>query len=480
MYPFSLGIACGDPTPTGIVLWTRLAPDPLAPGGGMPQRPVEVSFQIAKDEAMSRVVASGTATAGPQWAHSVHVEVEGLQPDSWYWYQFKFRGEVSPKGRARTLPLPSVMPEKLRFAFASCQNYQFGYYTAFDHLAQESPDLVVHLGDYIYESGSRKEGMSIRSHQSGACMTLDDYRVRYALYKSDPLLQRAHEVAPWIVTWDDHEFANNCNGIIPGKPMVAREFLSRRAAAYQAYFEHMPLRRASLPSGPDLLLYRDFNFGKLASFQVLDTRQYRSVQVGGEKVLPQGKAALSSKRSILGETQKKWLFDSLSTSPCSWNVLAQQVMFARVDMTRGEEKGYNMDKWAGYENDRRQLIRHLQQNKIANPVVITGDIHSNWASEIPNDFDGAKATDVAVELVGTSISSSGDGQDKPKRNSWLFNENPHVKFHNNERGYVMCEVTPTLWRADFRTVEYITRAGAPRQTRASYVVEAGAPKLVRA
>lgn len=477
-YPFALGIASGDPTPTGVVLWTRLAPQPLAPGGGMPPQQFEVSFQVCVDEAMTKILASGKAVAGPEWAHSVHVEVEGLQPDTWYWYQFKFAGETSPKGRTRTLPAASSMPDRLRFAFASCQHYEAGYYTALDHMSRENADLIVHLGDYIYE-GKAHDGQ-VRRHNSGVCMTLDEYRARYALYKTDPMLQRAHEVAPWIVTWDDHEVAGDYAGAIPKEPAPVKEFLRRRAAAYQAYFEHMPLRRSALPSGPDMLLYRGFEFGKLASFHVLDTRQYRTDQPFSENIQPQGKAALSTKATIMGNKQRGWLFDRLKTSPAVWNVIAQQVMMARIDVVRGEAAGYNMDKWAGYENERRQLLRHLQSNKVANPVVITGDIHSNWANEIVNDFDGDKPTNAAVEFVGTSLSSGGDGEATPKRTASLMAENPCIKFHNDERGYVMCEVTPKLWRADYRTVEYVSRKGAPLKTRASFIVEPGSSKLVKA
>lgn len=477
-YPFSLGVASGDPTATGVVLWTRLAPKPLAPGGGMPRQAVEVSFRIAADEAMTKVVASGKAPAAPEWAHSVHVEVEGLQPDTWYWYQFEFAGETSPKGRARTLPAASAMPEKLRFAFASCQHYEAGYYTAFDHMAREAPDLIVHLGDYIYE-GKAHEGW-VRRHNSGVCRTLDEYRARYALYKTDPMLQRAHEVAPWIVTWDDHEVSGDYAGVVPKDSMPVRDFLRRRAAAYQAYFEHMPLRRASLPKGAEMLLYRGFDFGRLASFHVLDTRQYRTDQPFGEAIQKQGRAALSPKATLMGDRQREWLFERLKKPDAAWNVIAQQVMMARIDVVRGEEVGYNMDKWAGYENERRRLIRHLQTSGTPNPVVITGDIHSNWANEIVNDFDGGSPVNVAVEFVGTSISSGGDGEAEPKRNRTLLAENPCVKFRNDERGYVMCEITPKQWRADYRTVEYVSRGSAPLKTRASFVVESGSPRLVRA
>ncbi|MFM8338099.1 MAG: alkaline phosphatase D family protein, partial [Opitutaceae bacterium] len=233
--PFSLGIASGDPTPDGVVLWTRLAPRPLEPGGGMRPEPVEVTWVVADDEALTKVVASGSVVANPAWGHSVHVEVSGLRPDRWYFYQFRAGGVESPKGRNRTMPAADSRPERLRFAFASCQNFESGHYTVYQHMAREDLDLVVHLGDYIYE-GAAHRGRP-RVHNGGEIFTLEDYRLRYALYKSDPALRAAHAMAPWIVTWDDHEVANNYAGDIPDKPASRDEFLRRRAAAYQAYFE---------------------------------------------------------------------------------------------------------------------------------------------------------------------------------------------------------------------------------------------------
>ncbi len=477
-YPFSLGVASGDPAPDSVVLWTRLAPRPLEPGGGMPATPVEVSWTIAEDEALSRVVGSGKAVANPQWAHAVHVEAGGLRPDRWYWYQFKAAGETSPKGRTRTLPAPSSLPEKLRFAFASCQHYESGYYTAYEHMVRENPDLIVHLGDYIYEGAARDGG--IRRHNSPEIFTLDDYRARYSLYRLDPALQAAHAAAPWIVTWDDHEVMNNYAGDIPGRPATREEFLRRRAAAYQAYFEMMPLRRAQLPSGPDMLLYRRLSYGRLAAFNVLDTRQYRTDQPQGDGRKPYSDVLLDPKGTMLGAKQREWLSAGLERSPATWNVLAQQVMMARVDVKVGEGVEHSMDQWPGYEFERRRVLRHLQEKRIANPVVLTGDIHTHWANELVDDFTQPQSKPVGVEFVGTSISSGGDGGPMPASREGTTGENPFVKFLNGERGYVSCEVTPQRWLTHFRTVPYVTRRGAPLQTPASFVVSAGNPKLEKA
>ncbi|MEJ6603568.1 MAG: alkaline phosphatase D family protein [Opitutaceae bacterium] len=476
-YPFSLGVASGDPLPDGVVLWTRLAPRPLETGGGMGADPIVVSWQIAEDETMSRVVQSGTATARADWSHSVHVEVNGLRPDRWYWYQFKTGGEVSAVGRTRTTPLPTALPDRMRFAFVSCQHYEAGLYTAYDHLSREDIDLVVHLGDYIYE-GAAKAGQ-LREHLGGECISVDDYRLRYARYKTDPKLQAAHAMAPWVVTWDDHEVANNYADEYLKNGTPRDEFLVRRAAGYQAYFEHMPLRRSSLPRGPDMLLYRGVSFGRLAQFHVLDTRQYRTPQQLGDGNKTPTPVLLDPNGTLLGDKQRQWLFDGLERSPANWNVLTQQVMMARVDRSPGPKVTHSMDQWPGYEFERRRVLKHFHDQPIKNPVVLTGDIHKNWANELIADFDQLDSKVVGTEFVGTSISSGGDGGEQPKGHDQILAENPFVKLFNGERGYVRCELTPETWRADYRTVPYVTRSGAPVQTRASFVVESDRPGLNR-
>jgi alkaline phosphatase D len=480
--PFALGVASGDPVPDGIVLWTRLAPKPREVGGGMPPEPVAVGWQVAEDEAFGHVVQQGTATADPAWAHAVHVEVTGLRPDRWYWYRFKAAGELSPTGRTRTMPAVGAAADRLRFAFASCQKYESGYYTAYEHMVREDLDLVVHLGDYIYEKNG--DG-GVRPHHLPEAFSLDAYRTRYGTYKSDPHLQAMHAAAPWIVTWDDHEVSNNYANDIPEHPekYTRAEFLLRRAAAYQAYYEHMPLRRSALPSGPDMLLYRRLEFGRLASFHVLDTRQYRTDQPEGDGVKPVTPAVLDEKGTLLGERQRAWLDQGLQQSATGWNILAQQVMMTRLDLQPGPGVATSMDKWGGYEFERRRMLRQLRDQRIANPVVITGDIHCNWATELTTDFDSPTAPPVGVEFVGTSITSGGDGGDGNHGKDYppeVLAENPAVKFYNNERGYVRCEVTPGQWRADYRTVPYVSRPGAPLQTKATFLVESGRPGLQRA
>ena len=469
-HPFQLGVASGEPEPTGVVLWTRLAPQPET-GGGMPPENVVVRWQVAEDEGFTKVVRKGSTVATPQLGHSVHVEVEGLKPDRWYWYRFLVAGEESPAGRTRTTPRFGATPESLNFAFASCQHFETGYYTAYEHMAREELDLVIHLGDYIYEKGGR-DGL-VRKHSSAEITTLEDYRNRYAQYKVDPHLQAVHRLFPWIVTWDDHEFDNNYADQISEEPDVAvADFLARRANAYQAYYENMPLRRRCVPTGPDLRLYRSVPFGRLARFAVLDTRQYRTDQPNGDRLKPQTGDALSPRGSLLGRRQEHWLTAELLKSQASWNVLAQQVVMANVKYVRDENEAYNMDAWSGYDVQRRRLLEFLANRRVTNPVVLTGDVHANYVNDLVlSDEEGAKA--VGTEFVGTSISSGGDGAQKMPYTDALLAANPFVRFQNGERGYVRCRVTPDAWQSDYQVVEKVSQPGAPLVTRRSFVVESG-------
>jgi alkaline phosphatase D len=473
--PFSLGVASGEPASDGVVLWTRLAPDPLN-GGGMPAERVAVGWRIATDERMREVVRLGTVAASPQSAHSVHVEVSGLRPDRPYWYQFAAGGEESPIGCTRTLPLPTAAADRLRFAFISCQNYEMGYFTPLRHLAAEELAVVFHLGDYIYESAGR-DGQ-VRRHTGGEPRTLNEYRNRYALYKTDADLQEAHAAAPWILTWDDHEVDNDYAGRSSEEPISPELFLRRRAAAYQAYYEHMPLRRSARPAGDgSARMYRDFRYGRLASFFVLDTRQYRSDQPCGAGPLCPG--AIDPARTMLGAAQERWLAGGLRRSDARWTVIPQQILMAKVDDAQGPAERYFMDHWNGYDAARTRLFDALSAAPSKNAIVLTGDIHSHWVNDLKRDFADPRSPVIATELVGTSISSGGDGSDLPDNIKPVLAENPFVKFYSGKRGYVACEVTASRVRADFKVVEFVTRPGAPLQTRASFVVENGRPGAVR-
>jgi alkaline phosphatase D len=475
--PFSLGVASGDPLPDGVVLWTRLAPDPIN-GGGMPPQAVTVKWEIATDDQMKNVVQRGSAVASPELGHSVHVEVKGLKPARWHWYRFMVGDAVSPVGRTRTAPALGARLDHLRLAFASCQHYEAGFYTAYKHMAEEQLDLVIHLGDYIYEGGAVAERP--RRHNSVEIISRDDYRNRYALYKSDPNLKLAHAAFPWIVTWDDHEVDNNYAGDVPEDKQSREAFLERRAHAYQAYYEHMPLRRSSLPHGSDMRLYRRLRFGDLAEFNVLDTRQYRTDQPCGDGRKPLCPEALDPQATIMGSEQEKWLLGNLNGSKALWNVIAQQVMMASWDSEAGKELRLSMDKWAGYPAQLNRFLKFLHERKPSNPVVLTGDIHSNWVADLKADFSDPSSAVVGTEFVGTSITTGGDGMDMRPEVERQLGENPHIKFYNGQRGYVRCDVNPKRWQADYRIVAGVTKPDEPISTRASFVVEGGKPGIVNA
>lgn len=470
--PFTLGVCSGDPTPDGVVLWTRLAVDPLN-GGGMPQTPVTVHWSVATDDRLTHVVRSGTAIAAPEWGHSVHVEVSGLEPHRWYWYQFRAGDALSPIGRTRTCPLAQSAVERLRFAVASCQNYEAGLFTAFTHMADEDLDLVMHLGDYIYENAGSAN--AVRKHVGGELMTVEDYRNRYAQYRSDPALQAVHARFPFLVVWDDHEVDNNYAGFFQEAGAPIEQFAQRRAAAYKAYYEHMPLRRSAIPKGPRMQLYRAFTYGTLVAVSLLDTRQYRSDQPCGDNVQPRCAAAGDPRATLLGGAQERWLMDRLNRSQSRWNFLAQQIPIARLDRFPGPERRYSMDKWDGYERSRAQLLRFLGTRKPSNPVAFAGDVHNNWVNDLNLDVDRPDSRVVASEFVGTSITSGGDGSDMSPLMEAMVAENPCVRFANNQRGYMRFDLKPGELRADFRVVDYVSRPGADIRTRASFVVENGRP-----
>jgi alkaline phosphatase D len=477
--PFSLGVASGDPSPRGMVLWTRLAPRPLEPGGGLGPAPLDVAWEVAHDESFTRPAAAGVVVADPNLGHSVHVEVDGLEPDRWYWYRFRCGDAVSPPGRTRTLPTADGTPERVRFAFASCQNRETGHYAAYRHLAEAGHDLVFHLGDYIYE-GPSKGPHVVRPHGMPEIHSLDDYRIRHALYRSDPLLQAAHAACPWMVTWDDHEVDNNYAAAISEEVDVdPAAFLVRRAAAYQAYYEMMPLRRACLPRGPHMRLHRDATFGDLAGFFVLDTRQYRGDQPNGDGKQELDDAAFAPGRPMLGDAQEAWLLERLTGSPARWNILAQQVMFGMVDRTPGDRRLYAMDQWPGYLDARRRLLEAMHERRVANPVVLTGDIHSSWVNDLRADDRRPELPVLATEFVGTGISSTPNGITNPAKRDQLLAENPSLVWHGGGNGYASCLATRDRLETTYVLVEDVTRPDSAVNPSTTFVVESGRPGAVR-
>jgi alkaline phosphatase D len=485
-YPFQLGIASGDPLPDGVVLWTRLAPRPLEEGGkaGMPNAQVPVRWEVAEDERFRRVVQRGVTTARPELAHSVHVEVAGLLPGRWYFYRFMAGGETSPVGRTKTAPALGAQVAQMSYAFVSCQAYPDGFYTAYRHLSEENLDLVVHLGDYLYEYGLKRfggaRGQDLPAHFDAETVTLDQYRERYGLYKSDEDLQAAHAAFPWIVTLDDHEVENNWADEVPeasSETPGSEQFLVRRANAFQAYYENLPLRRSSMPKGPDIQLYRRFRYGSLAEFNVLDGRQYRDDQACGDGLRVGCEERLDPSRTMLGDAQERWLLDGVAASTASWNVLANQVFAFQADHRAGPEQAFGMDVWDGYAAARQRLFAGVRDRGVDNFVIITGDAHRNSAANLKIDFDDPDSATIGSEFLGTSISSGANGADRDQLGEVWLQENPHIKFVNAQRGYVRCELTAEQYRADYRVLPYVTEPGAPISTRASFAIEAGRPGM---
>lgn len=481
--PFGLGVASGDPLPGGVVLWTRIAPDPVAEDGlgGVhePHRPIPVSWEIASEETFGAhsIVRRGVEQATPELAHSVHVEVDGLQPDREYWYRFRVGNDVSPVGRTRTAPALDARLGSMAFAFTSCQNLPAGYFTALGHLAQDDLDVAFHLGDYIYEGGGAS-AIAGRSHLPAAeIFSLADYRIRYGQYKSDSDLQAAHASVAFVVVPDDHEVENNWAGPYsqpddePDQDPAV--FLQRRAAAFQAYYENLPLRRSSLPQGPDMQLFRRVRYGQLADFHVLDTRQYRSVQARGNNT----ELRWDPSRTLLGDKQEQWLLDGMTGSTAAWNILAQQSKVAETDDTPGEGESYPNDNWDGYAYSRAKLFDAVHEAGVDNMVVVSGDAHVNMAADLKPRFKDADSPVVGAEFLGTSVSSSGNGTDINATGRRRMAENPHIRFYNNRRGYQRCMVTPDELRTDFLVMPYVTEPGAPITTRATAYVENGRPGI---
>ncbi|REE95254.1 alkaline phosphatase D family protein [Thermomonospora umbrina] len=478
--PFTLGVASGDPDHDGVVLWTRLALRPLAEDGlgGMPSRIVPVRWEVAEDERFRRVVRRGAVSARPESAHSVHVELNGLEAGRDYWYRFRVERYISPVGRTRTAPARHSYGPALAMAFVSCSQFEHGYFTSYRRLAEEDPDLVLHLGDYQYEYTKNTytiPGGNVRDHDGPETETLAGYRQRHAQYKSDVDLQAAHAAAPWLVVWDDHEIDNNWADEIHEKPEIPQpRFLERRAAAFRAYYENMPLRRTSVPRGIDMQLFRRVQWGKLATFHMLDTRQYRDDQGCGDgyRDCP---AAVDPARTITGDEQEAWLLDGFRESRARWDVLGQQVFFAQRDNNAGPLKVTSMDAWDGYVASRERITRGWLDAGVRNPVVLTGDVHAHWASDLKADYDDPTSRTVGSELVATSISTGGDGKDSNPADHAFLKINPHLRFYNNQRGYVMTRITPTEMKADFKVVPYVQRPGAPVHTKATFVIEDRVP-----
>lgn len=478
--PFTLGVASGDPTSSSVVLWTRLAVDPhvLDGRGGMPSTPVEVRWELARDERFRGIVRQGTETARPEEAHSLHIELEDLPADSEFFYRFRSGRHVSPVGRTLTTPADGST-RNLRMVHLSCSHWEGGWFTAYRRAAEDRPDLVFALGDYIYEGGPGTS--DVRTHPHKLCTTLEDYRLRYATYKTDPDLQMLHAVAPWIVTWDDHEIQDNWAGIYPKDGVPTDTWMARRIAAQQAYYENMPLRHSSAPVGSSIQLFRRLQWGELATFHILDTRQYRDLQAchdGGKTWwFTDCEEQADPDRTMLGLDQRQWLIDGMTESSATWQLLAQSVFFAKRDNAAGPETTLSSDGWDGYRAERDALVDSWTERGVANPVVLTGDVHVHFANELKADFWEPDSPTVGVELVTTAITSGGDGSDVVNGEEDVLAENPHIKYIRGRRGYVLSEYSPDELRVEYKTIPEVTRPDAEVSVDRTYVVPAGEPAL---
>ncbi|QDL55648.1 alkaline phosphatase D family protein [Rhodoferax aquaticus] len=484
--PFALGVASGSPTHQGVVLWTR-----LAAGSVPPTQDATVRWEVAHDAQFQRVVHSGQSTAPALLGHAVHVELQGLAPDRWYHYRFMWGDAVSPTGRTRTFPAPGTPAARLRLAYASCQHWEHGYYSAYRHMRQEQLDAVVFLGDYIYEYGGSSK--AVRSVSSSAVISLDDYRARYALYKSDPDLQAMHAACPWLMTWDDHEVQNDYAGTTAGSkgPAVAN-FLARRAAAYQAFYEHMPVRASvltqalgGLARGAEMRIYGQVPFGTLATLYLLDDRQYRDPQActkdgapGSSTVNPAQCAIWSdAQRTLLGDAQERWVDQAFAKSAGTWNVVGQQTVFGQRDFKLGQGQSLSNDGWDGYGPARSRFTTSLQRHSVRNPVLLGGDVHANWVGHVKADYAQDRSATVGVEFCGTSITSYGGNNDKLAEQ---LTENPHFVFADRERrGYGVAEFTPTQLTTTLRAVQDPSLASSGIDTLAQFVVQAGQARIER-
>lgn len=467
---FALGVASGHPRADGMVLWTRLTGDEL------PER-VDVRWEVAADEHFKRIVAHGTDVAEAAWAHTIHAEPAGLQPARWYWYRFTALGQRSAAGRTRTAPAADSAVDTLRFCIASCQRWDHGHYAAWRHAAAQNFDLVLFLGDYIYEYPS-PPGV-IRRHEGLAVRTLDQYRARYAQYKGDPSLQAAHAAAPWLMVWDDHEVENDYAAGTP--PLPDPFFAHRRAAATQAYWEHLPFPKAMRPRGTEMRLYGRVDWGRLARIHLLDDRQYRDPHVC-PKPLRRGANAVTladcpelidPRRSLLGMPQEQWLAESWSRER-SWNLVGQQTLMARA--IRDEPKQgviHWTDGWDGYAPARKRLLDVVAERNVPGVVVLGGDVHAHYVTDLKADFDNAAARTIATEFCGTSISSRGMDQSIVDR---IRSYNPHIRHaQSDRRGYVGFALQPDRLDASLFAVADSAAPASAVNVAASYTVDARQP-----
>jgi alkaline phosphatase D len=481
--PFTLGVAAGDPWPDGFVIWTRLAPRPLEEHGGMPQQAVPVGWEVAEDARFARVVGRGTALARPELGHSVHVEVAGLRSHRHYWYRFTVAGsDVSPAGVARTAPAAGAAVERVRIGVAGCQHWEAGLYDAWGALAREPDlDLVFHYGDYIYEGrGRAADQRAVRRHVGDELYSLDDYRRRYAQYRSDPHLQAAHQACAFAMSFDDHEIDNNWASDFDQDGTPPEFFALRRIAALQAWYENVPVRRAQLPGIGGVTAYRRLDYGGLVRTHVLDTRSHRSDQPCEDVARsPHCTPEVHTGATMLGDAQETWLDEGIANG-ATWQLIAQQVIVMPLDVrTPTQTKPvFETDLWDGYRPAKARLVDTIRKHGLTNVVVASGDHHKHAAGTIPQRDEAPDGAQVAVEFLASSISSGGNGKGEAGLDHF-FRNNPNLDLYTDRRGYQLFDITPTRWTTDVKVMDAVETPGGSARTLVRYHVTPDHPQLAR-
>lgn len=472
---FSLGVASGEPHPHGFTLWTRLFDS--SSQMELPKT-VIVNWELSKDQNFKSIVQRGNSIAQDTWGHSVHIDVVGLESSKNYWYRFNALGQQSMVGRTRTAPSLDAL-EPLNFVITSCQRWDQGHYAAWKHIAQEEPDLILFLGDYIYEYGPI-EGR-VRMHEGPRVTTLEQYRSRYAQYKSDPSLQAAHAIAPWMTVWDDHEVDDDYAGL-QGADLQS-DFLRQRNDAYQAYWENMPLPASMQPKMVNgqlqIQIYRRTNWGKLASLHFIDDRQYRDPQVcpkpfkGGSNVVKASECLelQNPHRTLLGREQENWLYQGWDLDK-PWNLLAQQTLMAPLNWGNpvAPDLGtYWTDGWDGYPFARSRLLDSIAQSGVKGVVTLGGDVHAHFVSDLKSNFNDPNSNTLATEFCGTSISSFGLDNSLLQKVKPL---NPHLQYaRSDQRGYISFSVTAKLLTAKLMALHNVNDPDSTIETAATYAVD---------
>lgn len=471
--PFGLGVASGDPLADAVILWTRLAPDPLADDGwsGMPRDPVDVVWEVATDDRFTKVAARGVATAMPEAGHSVHVDATGLDPATRYHYRFTVGDWTSPVGRTKTLAAPGEAADRFALAVANCQWLDSGRYGAYRHMLDEDLDLVLHLGDYIYEYPGA------RAKPDRYPASLEDYRLRYASYRVDADLQGAHAAFPFVCTWDDHEVQNNYMGDTLPSGMSEGEVRDLKAHAYRAWWENLPVR-LDPPEGSDLPIHRHLDAGDLVRLYVLDERQDSDLppcrdpgdEAAGQLDSGDCEARLGQDRTRLGSAQEEWFTEATGSSGAAWNLVGNPVVLAGLD-TGTDEPSFGLDTWDGFPQARQRLLADLAG--VDNPVVLTGDYHAAMVLDVHETPLDQDTPVLCTELMAPPISSVTFAQDINARN-------PHLRQRMDAHGYLAVEVTPDRLTARFQILENVGEADTPIRTATTWTVEAGEPRAVEA